>query len=192
MTTTANGRTADHEIAPLFLERWSPRAFTGEPMSDADLFRMFEAARWAPSSSNQQPWRFLYAKRGTPDFTLFLDPLFDGNKAWAKDTSALIALLSKRMIAAKGDRPARVNYTHSFDTGAAWAHFALQASMMGWAAHAMGGFDVPRAVEDLRIPDDYRLEAMIAVGRYEPPANPTAANGRGPQSSFVRQGIFAA
>ena len=190
MTTNANGRTADHDIAPLFLERWSPRDFTAEPMADADLFRLFEAARWAPSSSNQQPWRFLYAKRDTSDFTLFLDLLSDGNKSWANDTSALIALVSKRVIAAKGDRPARDNYNHSFDTGAAWACFALQASMMGWAAHAIGGFDLPRAIRTLGIPDDYRIEAMIGVGRHRAPAEPTVASTRGPQSSFVRQGVF--
>ena len=192
MTTNANGRTADHEIDPIFLERWSPRSFTGEPIPDEALFRMFEAARWAPSASNQQPWRFLYAKRDTPDFASFVDPLSDGNKSWVKDTSVMIALISKRMIAAKGERPARENYNHSFDTGAAWAYFALQAAMMGWAAHAMGGFDVPRATKDLGIPDDYRIEAMIAVGRYLAPAEAAVPNSRSPQSSFVRQGVFGA
>ena len=187
--TTSNGRTADYPIDPIFLDRWSPRSFTAEPIPDADLATLFEAARWAPSSSNQQPWRFLYAKRDTPDWALFFDPLADGNKAWAKDTSALIAIVSKRKIAAKGDRPERENYNHSFDTGAAWAYLALQASLLGWHAHAMGGFDVARAIADLAVPDDYRMEAMVAVGRYS--ADPDAkANSRSPQSSFVRAGVF--
>ena len=189
--TTSNGRTADHPIASIFLDRWSPRAFTGEPISDADLALLFEAARWAPSSSNQQPWRFLYAKRDTPSWALFFDPIVDGNKGWAAGASALIAIVSKRMIAAKGDRPERENYNHSFDTGAAWAYLALQASLSGWVAHAMGGFDVPRAIKDLGIPDDYRIECMLAIGRYAAPTeNAAAPNTRSAQSSFVREGAF--
>jgi nitroreductase len=187
--TTSNGRTADYSIDPIFLDRWSPRSFTAEPIPDADLATLFEAARWAPSSSNQQPWRFLYAKRDTPDWALFFDPLADGNKGWVKDTAVLVAIVSKRRIAAKGDRPERENYNHSFDTGAAWAYFALQASMLGWHAHAMGGFDVARAITDLGIPDDYRIEAMIAVGRYRADLEANA-NSRSPQSSFVRAGPF--
>ena len=191
--TTSNGRTADHPIASLFLDRWSPRSFTSEPIADDTLATLFEAARWAPSSSNQQPWRFLYAKRDTPDWALFYDPLFDGNKGWVAGASALVGILSKRVIAAKGDRPERENYNHSFDTGAAWAHLALQASLLGWTAHAMGGFDLPRAIKDLGIPDDYRLECIVAIGRYVAPAENTAQpNTRSPQSSFVRAGTFKA
>jgi nitroreductase len=190
--TTSNGRTADHPISPIFLDRWSPRGFTGEPISDTDLATLFEAARWAPSSSNQQPWRFLYARRDSPDWALFFDPLFDGNKGWASSASALIAIASKRTIPAKGDKPARENYNHSFDTGAAWACLALQASLMGWSAHAMGGFDVPRAIADLGMPDDYRLECIVAVGRYQAPADdPARPNQRSPQAAFVRAGRFA-
>ena len=189
--TTSNGRTADHPINPIFLDRWSSRGFTGEPMSDTDLATLFEAARWAPSSSNQQPWRFLYAKRETPDWPLFLDPLFDGNKRWAAMASVLIAIVSKRVIPAKGDKPARENYNHSFDTGSAWAYLALQASLMGWTAHAMGGFDVPRAVEDLKIPDDYRMECIVAVGRHKAPLDQAhTPTQRSAQTAFVRAGRF--
>lgn len=191
--TQSNGRTADYPIDPIFLDRWSPRTATGEAISDADLFTMFEAARWAPSSSNMQPWRFLYAKRDTPDWQAFFDPLFDGNKRWVEGTSVLVAVLSKRMLAPKADKPARENYSHSFDTGAAWAYLALQASLMGWFAHGMGGFDVRKATETLKVPDDYRIECMMAIGRYRAPdENPAKPNARGPQSSFVRTGIFKA
>ncbi len=190
--TSSNGRTADHPISPIFLDRWSSRGFTGEAISDADLATLFEAARWAPSSSNQQPWRFLYAKRDTADWALFFDPLFDGNKGWAASASVLIAILSRRMLAAKDDKPARENYNHTFDTGSAWAYLALQASLMGLTAHAMGGFDVPRAIVDLGVPDDYRLECMVAVGRYKAPAEKAhAPNQRSPQTAFVRAGRFA-
>lgn len=191
--TTSNGRTADHPIDPIFLNRWSPRSFTGEPIPDADLAILFEAARWAPSSSNIQPWRFLYAKRDTPDWPLFFDPLLEGNKRWVKDASALIAVVSKRLVPPRDDAPPRENYNHSFDTGAAWACLALQASLIGWTAHAMGGFNVPRAIKDFAIPDEYRMECMVAIGRYKEPAeSPSPPNARSPQTSFVRAGVFRA
>ena len=189
--TTHDGRVADHPIEPLFLERRSPRAFTGEPMPDAELFRLFEAARWAPSSSNLQPWRFLYAKRDTPDWPLFFDPLKDGNKGWAAQASVLIAVLSRRTAPVKGSDAVRDNYNHSFDAGAAWVCLALQAASMGWAAHAMGGFDVPGAIAVLGVPEDYRMECMVAVGRpRDDPGSPAAPKGRAPQTSFVRAGRF--
>lgn len=186
------GRIADHPISAIFLERWSPRTFTGEPMSDADLAPLFEAARWAPSSSNLQPWRFLYAKRDTPHFPLFFDALYDGNKGWAAKASVLVAVLSKTMIAAKDDRPERSNHTHSFDTGAAWACLALQASLTGWTAHAIGGFDLNKAAANLNVPDGYRLECLIAIGRYVPDATPAVPNSRSSQTTFVREGPFVA
>lgn len=189
---TRNGRTADHPIEPLFLERWSPRSFAGDTMDDDDLRRLFEAARWAPSSSNLQPWRFLYAKRDTADWSLFFDPLNDGNKGWAAGAAVLVAVLSKRTAPVKTGDGLRENESHSFDTGAAWACLALQAASMGWATHAMGGFDRPRAVAVLGIPDDYRLECLVAVGRLPDDSNPThKPKTRAPQGSFVRAGPFA-
>lgn len=189
--TTSNGRTADYPIDPIFLNRWSPRSFTGETISDADLALLFEAARWAPSSSNIQPWRFLYAKRDSADWPLFFDTLVEGNKKWVRDASALIAVVSKRTGVVKGTNEVRPNYNHTFDAGSAWAYLALQASLSGWVAHAMGGFVVDKAITDLAIPDDYRIECIIAIGRYKEPAEkPTPPNSRSPQSSFVRAGIF--
>lgn len=188
--TSSNGRTADHPISPVFLDRWSPRSFTGEAIADADLATLFEAARWAPSSSNQQPWRFLYAKRDDDAWPVFFDLLKDGNKRWASDVSALLVVLSKRTIDARDDKPARDNESHSFDTGAACAYLALQASMMGWAAHAMAGFHRERAERELGVPADYRVEAMIAIGRYAPGTPPAQPNGRGRQADFVVRGVF--
>ena len=189
--TTCNGRTADHAIEPLFLERWSPRSFTGEAMADQELFRLFEAARWAPSSSNRQPWRFLYAKRDTADWPLFFEVLNPGNQRWVDQASVLIAAVSKRTASVKDSDEVRENYSHSFDTGAACMGLALQATAVGWAAHAMAGFDVARAIAALRVPDDYRVECMIAVGRLlETPGSPSQPNGRAPLASFVRAGRF--
>ena len=190
--TTSNGRTAAYPIAPIFLDRWSPRSFSGEAIGDADLLTILEAARWAPSSSNLQPWRFLYAKRDSADWPRFFDPLSEGNKGWVADTAVLLAVVSKRTRQPK-QGPAVESYTHSFDTGAAWACLALQASLMGWAAHAMGGFDVARAIVELGIPDDYRLECMVAIGHYRPDTQtPAKANDRAPLTSFVREGTFKA
>ena len=90
-----NPRRADYPIDPMFIRRWSPRAFTGEPVPEADLRSMFEAARWAPSSSNLQPWRFFYALAETPHFAKFLALLSEGNQIWAKNAGALIVLVSK-------------------------------------------------------------------------------------------------
>ena len=188
--TTSNGRTADHPISPIFLDRWSPRSFSGEAISDSDLFTILEAARWAPSSSNLQPWRFLYAKRGSADWPRFVDPISPGNQGWVADTAVLIAIVSKRTRQPK-EGPAGDNYSHSFDAGAAWACLALQASLIGWAAHAMGGFDVARATRDLLVPDDYRVECMAAIGRYSADeVNPAKTNTRAPLTSLVREGVF--
>jgi nitroreductase len=188
--TTSNGRTADHPIASLFLDRWSPRSFSGEAIPDADLFTILEAARWAPSASNLQPWRFLYAKRDSVDWPRFFETLSPGNQGWVADTAVLMAVVSKRTRQPK-EGPAVESYSHSFDTGAAWACLALQASLIGWAAHAMGGFDVARATRDLEVPDDYRVECMVAIGRYQADeANPAKPNARAPLTSLVREGVF--
>ena len=93
-TTRPTTRTPDHAIDSIFLERWSPRAFTGEAVPEAELLRMFEAARWSPSSYNSQPWRFVYALRGTPEWEGFFDLLVPGNQKWAKDAGALVILVS--------------------------------------------------------------------------------------------------
>jgi nitroreductase len=162
---THNGRTADHDIDPIFLNRWSPRAFTGEHMPDAALMSLFEAARWAPSASNIQPWRFVYARRGSPQWAPLFDALMDMNQPWVANASVLAYALSDR-FRRRPDRPPAENRSHSFDTGAAWAYLALQAHHLGWAAHAMGGFHVDKAHEALGAPEaDYKVEAAVAIGR---------------------------
>ncbi len=197
--TTANSRSADHPIEAFFLERWSPRAFTGEPIPDADLHTIFEAARWAPSSFNSQPWRFLYAKRDTPAFAKFLGLLVEFNQSWAKNASVLIIVLSKKTFAPPGKTEAKPSHSHSFDAGAAWGYLALQAARSGYAAHAMAGFDIPRAAVELNVPDDYRIEAAVAIGRLgdksilpESIRAREQPNSRNPQSDFVFEGGFPA
>jgi nitroreductase len=100
--TNANARHSVYPIDPMFLERWSPRAFTGEGISAADLMTIMEAARLAPSSYNSQPWRFIYARRDTPHWDTFLDLLVPFNRSWAKDAAALLVLVSNPLMKPPG------------------------------------------------------------------------------------------
>jgi hypothetical protein len=156
----SDARTPGHAVDPLFLDRWSPRARSGEPIDDADLRVLFEAARWAPSSSNAQPWRMLYGRRDTSAWPLFFDLLSERNRLWCRNAAALVLFVSKTI-----NDHGKPSVTHSYDTGAAWENFALQGELKGFVVHGMQGFDYTRARATLRVPDDYRIEAMAAVGR---------------------------
>jgi nitroreductase len=166
--TSANDRTAAHPIDKLFLERWSPRAFTGEEIPETELSTILEAARWAPSSYNSQPWRFLYARRGSAHWSTFLGLLNEFNQSWAKEAAALVIVVSSSTMLPPGAEKPVPSHSHSFDAGAAWASLALQASISGWPAHAMVGFDIPRAFTTLNVPEGYRVEAAIAIGKRGP------------------------
>ena len=163
--TSANNRQSDFPIDPLFLERWSPRAFTGEAIPEADLLTMIEAGRWAASSYNSQPWRFLYARRDTPHWARFLGLLVPFNQSWAMHASALVVLVSNSMMRPPGADKDVPSHSHSLDTGAAAGNFALQATRMGWHVHGMVGFDIERAFTELNVPQGHRVEAAYAVGR---------------------------
>ncbi len=184
-------RNPDYPIERLFLDRWSPRAFDQAPISDEELMRLFEAARWAPSSYNEQPWRFLYARRDGEHWDDYLRILVEFNRQWARHASVLIALVSVRNFVKNG----RPNRCHSFDCGAAWQNLALQASLSGLAAHAMAGFDPQEAVRRLAIPQDCEVQCMIAVGRMgsaeqlPPPLREREVlSGRRTTSEFVIEG----
>lgn len=157
-------RQTEHVIHSLFTERWSPRAFTAERLDRAVLNSLLEAARWAPSAYNAQPWRFVYALRDTPEWAGFLDLLLPFNQRWAANASALLFVLSKRSFQAPGKPEAEPFPSHAFDTGAAWANLALQATHAGLAVHAMGGFDRDRARSLLAVPEDYEFQAAVAIG----------------------------
>ena len=166
-----SSRHADFPVDPLFLERWSPRAFDGAPVPEADLMTMFEAARWAPSAFNSQPARFLYAHRDGPDWTRFLDLLIPWNQSWAHSASVLLFILSDRLPQVdKATGEPAPSRSHSFDAGAAWACLALQAARLGYFAHGMTGADFDRAQEELGVPKRYRFEAAAAIGRLGDPA----------------------
>jgi nitroreductase len=153
-------RQPEYDIDQVFLNRWSPRAMSGEEIGRDELMSLFEAARWAPSSFNNQPWRFLYAIRDTENWGLFLSLMVEGNQVWAKNASVLITVVSKKTF--DNGKPSR---THSYDTGAAWENLALQGTLKGLVVHGMQGFDYDRARQVLNIPEGYDVEAMIAVGK---------------------------
>jgi nitroreductase len=153
-------RKRENDVDELFISRWSPRAMSGEEIDEATLLSLFEAARWAPSANNNQPWRFIYARRNTPHWETFFNLLAEGNQVWAKNAAALIVVISKTTF--DSGKPAR---THTYDTGAAWVSLALQGSLKGLVVHGMQGFDYDKAKEVLQVPDDYSVEAMIAVGK---------------------------
>jgi nitroreductase len=158
-------RTTEHDIHALFLDRWSPRAFTGETIDEATLHRFFEAARWAPSSFNSQPWRFIYGRRDTLHWQPIFDALSESNRLWAGRASVLIAVVSATTWVPPGKTDRQPLGSHSFDTGAAWASLAFQATHAGWHAHGMGGFDRDRLRANLAVPEDHRLEAVVAIGK---------------------------
>ena len=167
--TDANTRHSPYPIDPMFLERWSPRAFTDEVISPEDLLTILEAARWAPSSYNAQPWRFLYARRGTAHWEKFLDLLVPMNKMWAKDAAALIILVSNSVMRPPGSDKDVPSHSHSLDAGTASGYLALQANILGWYVHGMIGLDRDRAFSELNVPSGFRVEAAYAIGRKGDP-----------------------
>ena len=138
---------------------------SGEPLTEAELLSLFEAARWAPSTYNEQEWRFLYAKRGTPHWDTFFGLLVEGNQQWCKNAAVLVVVLASKVFA-KNQKP---NPVHLFDCGSAWQNLALQATAMGLVAHGMQGFDFEAAARELRVPEQFAVAAMFALGR---PGNP--------------------
>jgi nitroreductase len=153
-------RRPDHPIEPLFVRRWSPRAMSGAPLPQDRLLRLFEAARWAPSSYNEQEWRFRYAHRGTAHWPLFFGLLAEANQVWCKDAAVLVVVAAKTTFTRNGSP----NPVHAFDAGAAFENLCLQAAAMGLVAHGMAGFDRERARTELRMPADVAPQAMIAIG----------------------------
>ncbi len=148
-------------VVELIRDRWSPRAFSDRPVSDADLRIVLDAAHWAASSGNEQPWRFVVARKSDgAAFERILNLLVPGNQAWAKHAPVLMVTVAKRAFSHNG----AANFHALHDTGAALAYLALQATALGMQAHGMAGFDHERARQDLVIPDEYEAAAAVAMG----------------------------
>lgn len=190
-------RAPEHPADRIFANRWSPRGFSRDQIPERVLNTFFEAARWAPSALNSQPWRFLYALRGQSEFEAFLKPLIEFNQNWAQHAAALIYLLSRKDFTSPGKTESQFSRTHSFDSGAAWANFANQVTAAGWAAHGMSGFDVDKARTVLGVPEGFAIEIAIAIGRkgdgaHLPPGllRREQPSGRSPVREFVGRGLF--
>ena len=153
-------RETEYPVDALFRDRWSPRAMSGEPVPREELMTLLEAARWAPSSYNNQPWRIFYALRDNEHWETFFDLLVEMNQSWAKNAAALCVFCSKKTF--DNGEP---SITHVFDTGSAWENFALQGALHGLVVHGMQGFDYDRAHRILGLSDEFEVLAMAAVGR---------------------------
>lgn len=191
-------RQPDHPVEPLFIARWSPRAFDRSVMPEADLFSVFEAARWAPSAFNAQPWRLLYAKRESADWERFVGLLMPMNQVWARNASVLAYILSDTLFEGR-DGEAVPSRTHSFDAGAAWAAMALQATALGYHAHGMAGVEWDEVRTELGVPERFRVEAGLVIGRIASPDTldeklraREVPSGRMPIGAFAFAGDFPA
>lgn len=190
-------RRPDHPVHPLFTQRWSPRAFTGEPISESELFCLLEAGRWAPSAYNAQPWRFIYARRDTPAWLPILETLVEFNQGWAKNAAALVVIASVEQAQFPGSDAAEPNPWNSFDAGAAWASIAFQATLLNWSTHAMAGFEARELADAIRLPSGYAIQAVVAVGRRGEKAHLSAGlrdmevpNDRRPLVELAMEGRF--
>jgi nitroreductase len=157
------GKPADtlYPIHDLLRQRWSPRAFDDRPIEPEKLRSLCEAARWAPSSNNEQPWRFIVANKDyETEWNRLFACLVEGNRKWAYRAPVLI--LSVASLNFEDD--STPNRHAFYDTGMAVENLVLQATALGLAAHQMAGFDVEKARADLKIPSGYEPVAMIAVG----------------------------
>ncbi|WP_311269233.1 nitroreductase family protein [Sphingobium sp. WCS2017Hpa-17] len=193
-----NPRATTRAVDSLFLDRWSPRAFDSSAIPQADLYTIFDAARWAPSAFNYQPWRFLYAHRDDADWQRFLELLLPFNQSWVKNAGTIVFILSDTLMAAPGSDDFKPSHSHSFDAGAAWALLALQATRLGYHTHGMTGVDFDRARAELAVPERFRIEAAVAIGRQgDKSVLPEALQAREepsdrkPIESFAHQGNFA-
>lgn len=153
-------------VMPIFFHRWSPRSFADRAVSPSTLAKVFEAARWAASSYNEQPWRFFVGMRGSSTWQKIFDSLGEFNQAWAKAAPVLMVNAAHTRFT-HNNTPNRVAL---YDLGAAASYMTLQASALGLAAHQMAGFDTEKARCALRIPEDYVMGAAVALGYQGEPA----------------------
>jgi nitroreductase len=192
-TQTETRRQPTYKINPLILNRWSARSMTGEELDEDTIMSLFEAARWAPSSYNNQPWRFIYAKRNTLHWNKLFNLLAEPNKIWTKNAALLVVVISRKNF----EHNEKYSITHQYDAGAACENLALEGSSIGLAVHGMQGFDYEKARNDLEIPDNFDVMAMIAIGKQGPKENlppqlqeKEYPNDRKPLAEIVMEGQF--
>ena len=184
---TTDKQEASTGIHGLLARRWSPRAFSSRPVEPAKLAQLFEAARWAPSSYNAQPWAFIVATREDAEgYNRLLSTLVDVNRQWAQQAPVLVLAVAKLAF----DHVARPNRHALYDLGQAVANFTVQATSLDLHIHQMGGFDSRSARELFAIPTGYEPVAVLALGyRDGPPTDPPART-RKPLTEFVFSGSW--
>ncbi|MGB8259163.1 MAG: nitroreductase family protein [Terracidiphilus sp.] len=153
-------------VLPVVLNRWSPRSFSAREVASADLHRVFEAAHWAASANNEQPWRYLIGRRGTETHSKIAGALLGFNQQWAGQAPVLILTLASARMSHNGSANAWALY----DLGAANATLCLQAASLGLGTHSMAGYDQKAAREAFGISEEYVLGAVIALGYQGEPA----------------------
>ncbi len=185
-------RQAAHEIDATFLNRWSPYAFSSEPVDEEALMSALEAARWAASSYNEQPWRFLIA-RSPEDHQKFVDFLLPQNQAWAKNAPVLLVVVTKKTFSHNG----QPNGCHQYDAGTASGYLTFQLTRNGLHSHGMAGFDKEMARASLGIPSDFEPMAVYAIGHHgdksqlpEAMQQRDSPSSRRPLSESVMEGHF--
>src|SRR3989338_8505167 len=162
MSHTQKPALVNYPINDLALNRWSPRVFSNQPIEQEKIMSLFEAARWAPPSYNEQPWRYVYATATDQEkFKVLVSLMIKFNQAWAGKAFLLIVSFAKKNFTHNG----KPNYYALHDTGAASLNLVLEAVNQGLAAHQMEGFDKDRAIKELGMdPEEYQVGSMIAVG----------------------------
>lgn len=194
-TSSFQGRKPQAPVGSLFIERWSPRAFSERPVEAETLASLFEAARWAPSCFNEQPWLFLYAA-GEPSLSRFKGILGEFNQTWNAPVPVLAFLVARKSFR-RNDKP---NAWAEFDCGAAWMSLALQAKALGLATHAMAGFDADKAYEVLGVPrETHTVVCAVSIGYPgereqlpEPMREREEPSGRDALADIAVEGVFPA
>ncbi len=154
------------KVHKLISDRWSPVAFDDRPVEYDQLHLLFEAAKWAPSAMNAQPWRFISATKDMSDYAVILDLLSERNKVWAS-TAPLLVIPLAQVISTYKNRPNRLAF---YETGMAVGNLMIQATAMGLMVHQMAGYDLERAKETLVIPTRYEPMIIMAIGYKGDPA----------------------
>jgi len=150
-----------HPVHEVIQKRWSPRAFADKMLTEEQALTLFEAARWAASCFNEQPWRFIWSRKdGSARYEQLVSCLNAGNQAWAGSAPLLILALAKTTFSANG----KPNRWACHDLGLAIGNLTTQASLMDFYVHNMGGFDRHKASEIFSLPEDIEPLTMIAVG----------------------------
>jgi nitroreductase len=193
-TTHQKIAQTEYDIMPQIAERWSPRTFSDRAIDQETVHRLFEAARWAASSRNYQPWRFIYGLKGTEAYDRILGSLVPFNRQWAESAPLLVMTIVKEQM-----DNGKNNYHALHDLGLAMGNFSVQAQDLGLALHHMAGFDWKGAHEAFDIPEGYHAVTVVAVGHYggDPETLPedlqqgeTTPRQRKPMDEIVGEGIF--